>query len=213
MTYLDIVNKILVRLREPEVTTVQENSYSKLIGEFVNVVKREVEDAWNWNALRSTITVNTVDGVYHYSLTGSGTRSRVIDVINDTENEEIYYQTTAWFNKQFLASVNEKATPAFWNINGINSNGDMFVDLFPIPNAAYAVRFNVIKPQADLDDDADEILVPALIVIEGVLARAISERGEDGGYQEQELRYQKTLSDLISIEAGQFPAETVWYAV
>ena len=45
MTYLEIVNKVLVRLRENEVTSLTENSYSKLIADLVNVVKREIENS------------------------------------------------------------------------------------------------------------------------------------------------------------------------
>ena len=49
MTYLQIVNKVLRRLRENEVSSINENPYSLLIGDLVNVVKREVEDAWDWD--------------------------------------------------------------------------------------------------------------------------------------------------------------------
>ena len=45
MTYLQLVNSVLRRLREDEVTTVGQTSYSKLIGEFVNDAKRTVEDS------------------------------------------------------------------------------------------------------------------------------------------------------------------------
>jgi len=213
MDYLSIVNKILVRLREPEVTTVNENSYSKLLGAFVNVVKTEIEDAWNWSALRTTITANTVNGVYRYSLTDANTRTRIIDVINDTENYVLQYQTTSWFNKQFLANNTNRTKPFYWNLNGIDSNGDYNADLFPIPDGVYAIRFNVVKPQDDLVADSDEVLVPWKLIVEGVLARAISERGEDGGYVEQEARYNKMLSDFIAIEAGNYPDETWWHSV
>ena len=57
-TYLTLVNDVLSRLRESEVTSVSDNTYSSLIGRFVNEAKREVEDAWNWNRLRSTITID-----------------------------------------------------------------------------------------------------------------------------------------------------------
>jgi len=45
-----------------------------------------------------------------------------------------------------------------------------------------------------------------------VLARAVAERGEDGGMPDQEFRYRAMLSDLISIEAGHRPFETIWSA-
>lgn len=45
MTFLQLVNKVLVRLREDTVSSVDENSYSQLIGEFVNDAVKEVEAA------------------------------------------------------------------------------------------------------------------------------------------------------------------------
>ena len=47
MTYLDIVNNILKRLRERTVSTVNESSYSSLIAVLVNDAKESVENAWN----------------------------------------------------------------------------------------------------------------------------------------------------------------------
>ena len=66
MTYLQLVNSVLRRLREDEVTSVSQNSYSKLIGEFVNDAKRSVEDAYDWTALRTTLTVTTDDTTFNY---------------------------------------------------------------------------------------------------------------------------------------------------
>ena len=80
MTYLEIVNKVLVRLRENEVTSLNESSYSSLIADLVNVVKREVENSWNWHALRTTLSATTVDDLFNYVLVGFGTTSRVLHV-------------------------------------------------------------------------------------------------------------------------------------
>jgi hypothetical protein len=60
MTYLELVNDVLVRLREQTVTTVGLTTYSSLIGKFVNDAKRQIEDAYDWNALGQTITVTTI---------------------------------------------------------------------------------------------------------------------------------------------------------
>ena len=54
MTYLELVNDVLVRLRETTVVTVSETSYSSLIGKFVNDAKRQIEDAYAWNVLGTT---------------------------------------------------------------------------------------------------------------------------------------------------------------
>jgi hypothetical protein len=184
-----------------------------MIGELVNVVKSEVEDAWNWSALRSTVSAITLPNVYNYTLTGCGVRLRVIDVINDTDDIKMEYQTTTWFDEQFLAGGSSTGSPIWWNLNGVDGNGDSKVDVFPIPDANYQIRFNVVKPQAELVNDTDEILVPYQIIVEGALSRAISERGADGGYQEQESRYRQILGDYIAIDAANRPDETIWYSV
>ena len=59
MTYLELVNDVLIRLRETTVSTVSETTYSALIGKFVNDAKRQIEDSYNWNCLAQTITVTT----------------------------------------------------------------------------------------------------------------------------------------------------------
>jgi hypothetical protein len=87
------------------------------------------------------------------------------------------------------------------------------MDLWPIPDGEYEVQVNIVMPQAELVGDLDKILIPGQIIVEGVLGRAISERGDDGGYVEQEARYRSILSDYIAIEAGQRPDETIWMAV
>ena len=213
MTYLEIVNKILVRLRENEVTTVSQNSYSKLIGSLVNSVKHDIEDAYDWSALRTTITANTTAGIYSYVLTDADIRTKIIDVINDTINYHLSYQTTTWFDTAFLTTDPLTALPNYWNLNGISADGFHQVDLYPIPDATYAIRFNVIRPQAELTLDSEHLLIPYQLVVEGVLARAISERGEDGGYQEQEARFSRMLSDYIAIESGNRPDESIWYPI
>lgn len=211
MTYLEIVNKVLRRLREQEVDSLTANSYSTLIADLVNEVKRDVENAWNWSALRDTITVATAADLYNYTLTTSGTRFRVIDVINDTSNFIMRPATTREYNSQFLVGDFSKGAPISYNFNGVSSGGDTQVDIFPIPNGVYNIRFNFVIPQADLVLPTDELLIPAPLVVEGTIARAISERGEDGGFMEQEQRFRSTLADYIAIESGQRPEETIWY--
>ena len=86
MTYLELINDVLVRLRETTVSTTTETSYSTLIGKFVNDAKRQIEDAFSWNALGQTITVTTAASTPAYSLTGAGQKFQVMDVINTTSN-------------------------------------------------------------------------------------------------------------------------------
>jgi len=215
MTFLEIINSVLRRLRETEVTDVNETDYSKLIGEYVNSVKKEVEAAWDWNALRTTLSATTTDGVFNYTLVGSGSRFRVSDVVNDTSNFMVNPKSAAWMNQRFLTVDTNKGNPAFYSFNGVDSNGDSMVDLFPVPDGVYVIRFNITLPQEDLSANTDRLLIPSEPVVQGVLARAISERGEDGGQlsNDQYMLYRSSLADEIAIEAGRFSDETIWYSV
>jgi hypothetical protein len=215
MNYVQLVNSVLRRLRETEVSSVSDNAYSKLIGEFVNDAKRQVEDAYAWNALSETLTAVTTDGIFNYVLVGSGQRFRVLDVLNDTSNIVVQNATTRWMNEQFLLTSVQKGSPAYYNFNGTNSNGDTQVDLFPIPNGAYDVRFNVIKPQVALSSDSDKLLVPSEPVIFNATARAIAERGEDGGILAGEMAfiYNQSLADAIAIESGRYIEESAWMVI
>ena len=212
MNYIQLVNDVLIRLREPEASSVSDNAYVKLIARYVNDSKRVVEDSYNWNALSDTLSATTTADVFNYVLVGSGQRFRVIDVINDTQNSFVELASTKWMDQQFLMTTPQKGSPAYYNFNGVNSSGDTQVDLYPIPNGAYNLRFNIIKPQVPLAVNADTLLVPEEPVILGALARAQAERGEDGGVQAGET-YQlmkQSLADAIALESGRYLEEQEW---
>jgi hypothetical protein len=86
MTYLEVVNNVLKRLRERTVSTVEETTYSSLIGVLVNDALRDVENAWSWSGLRTTLTATTEADVFNYELNGSQNNLTVLDVINDSDN-------------------------------------------------------------------------------------------------------------------------------
>jgi hypothetical protein len=212
MNYIQLVNDVLVRLREPEASSVSDNAYVKLIAKYVNDAKRQVEDAYNWNSLSETLSATTSNDVFNYVLVGSGQRFRVIDVLNDTSDAFLMNAPTIWMDQQFLLTTAQKGSPQYYNFNGTNSNGDTQVDLFPIPNGVYNIRFNIIKPQVPLAVNADVLLVPDEPVILGALARAQAERGEDGGVQSGETYtlYRQSLADAISLESNRYIEESQW---
>jgi hypothetical protein len=211
-TYLELVNDVLVRLRENEVTSVNDTSYSKLISKFINDAKRQVEDAYNWNALSETITVSTTANLFNYVLTNAGIRFRVFDVLNDSSNWFLNNAATQEMDALFLVNTPEYGSPRYYNFNGVDSNGDTQVDLYPIPDANYIVNFNVIKPQAQLSLNSDQIKVPDEPVIFLAYAKALAERGEDGGLSSSEAYalYQTSLADHVSIEGNKYPDEFTW---
>lgn len=214
-TYIQLVNEVLVRLREREVTSVNDTAYSKLIGRFVNDAKRQAEDAYNWNALSTTLTADTTPGIFNYVLEGSGQRFRVMDIINDTTDNTLQNQTADQFNKWFLMSTAQRGQPMYYNFNGTNVNGDTQVDIYPIPDQVYNLRFNIIRPQPPLSANSDILLIPHEPVIFGAVARGMAERGEDGGMDSNAMYalYQQSLGDAIALESGRYLEESAWVDV
>ena len=215
MNYIQLVNEVLVRLRESEVSSVNDNAYSKLIGKFVNDAKRNVEDAYNWNSLTDTLTAVTATDIFNYVLVGSGQRFRVIDVLNDTSNFEVYGASTRWMDQKFLLNATQKGSPQYYNFNGVDSNGDTQVDLFPIPDGVYNIRFNIVLPQPMLSNNADILKVPYEPVVFLAYAKALAERGEDGGLASNEAYglYRQSLADAIALESGRYGEESQWISV
>jgi hypothetical protein len=214
MQYIQLVNSVLRRLRETEVSSVADNAYSKMIGEFVNDAKRQVEDAYIWNSLSDTLSAVTTSNVFNYVLVGSGQRFKMTDVINDTDDFFLKYQTTSEMNRLFLMTSSETGSPRYYNFNGVDANGDTQVDLYPIPDGVYNIRFNIIKPQLPLSTDASRLLVPHEPVIFNACARAFAERGEDGGIASGEMYalYNQSLADAIAIESSRYLEEGEWMA-
>lgn len=213
-TYLQLVNNVLVRLRETEVSSVGDTPYSSLIGVFVNDAKREVEDAHDWNVLTQTIVVPTVASTRNYTLTGSGQRFRTVDVINDTQDIPMRAVPTNWMNRQYYLGTTQNAAPVYYNYNGI-SGDDTQVDVWPQPDGVYSLRFELVIPQDDLTADADVLLVPHHLVQMLAYAKAVGERGEDGGSTFSEIyqQYRLALADAVAIERNRYDEETTWVDV
>ena len=219
MTYLELVNAVMRRLRESEVATVQgsgnSNTYARLIGDFVNESKSQIEAAWDWSALRSTLTLTTTANVFNYELQNTRNSAKVLDVWNDTNDIEMLYKDSNWFNREFLTATPQTGIPTFYNFNGVSTDGDTQVDIYPIPDGVYSLRFNLTQRNVPLSLDTDVTVLPTRPIILLATAMAIEERGEDGAQQSINA-YQmaaSALSDEISFDAARHPEDTIWYSV
>ena len=213
MTYLDLVNNVLRRLRETEVSSVQSTSYSKLIGDLINDAKDLVETSWDWSALRTTLTITTTADVFNYSLTGSQNNIKELNVLNDTSNLIMQYQTNNWFDSQFLLGNPVSGAPLYYTYNGVDTDGDTLIDIYPKPDGVYSLRFNCALRNGDLSADTDTIKIPSMPVVHLAVAFASRERGETGGTSSTEYfsMANKYLSDAIAMDAARHPEETIFY--
>jgi hypothetical protein len=215
MTYLELVNDVLIRLREPTVTTVALNSYSTLIGKFVNDAKRQIEDAFSWNVLGQTITVTTVASTAAYSLTGAGQKFQVMDVINTTSNVGLTNISFVDMNRKLNFTPLANQIPTEFAFDGVDGSYDTKVNLYPIPDGVYTIKFSVTVPQATLASDATVVSVPDVLVVQNAYSRALIERGEDGGFNSSEAYqlYKSMLSDYIALEGTRYPENQEFVAV
>ena len=220
MTFLDMVNDILVRLRESIVVTTDDTAYSRLIGTMVKDAKVQVEDAFSWNALGTWVEVATIPGTSEYVLSNIGPKFQVTDAINTTSNVGLVQIPFSTMNRylNFSVSSTVQGIPQFYNFDGVDTSSayyDVKFNVYPIPDAAYTLRFSLIAPQADFINDYMVPLVPSKLIVQNAYARALVERGEDGGLNSSEAYalYKSMLADYIALEATRTPENMEFIAV
>ena len=222
MTYIQIINSVLRRLREDTISanwssdligSTGPTDYQVMIGDFINEVKREVEDAWNWTSLRRTETVSTVNGTRSYNLPSTTQRSRVLSVQEQSQGGTLQSVPDSWI-KTTQYPTESDGVPGYFSISG-TSSGLLTVQLYPKPDAVYSVDFHLLDPQDNLTEAADVLTIPEYPVILGTWARAIEERGEDGGSLSDmaQFQYQQSLSDAIQQDVGRHTDEVMWHAI
>ena len=214
-TYISTINRVLRRLRESEVASPTDSDYSQLIGDFVNEAKREVEDAWEWTALRQQIQVTTAASTNGYAITGAGQRFRFVDPLgrayDETNNNWVRPGHYTKLKEQLQLSSNTGA-PKWFYIEGTDTNDDPQVYFFNIPGGTYTINFDLVVPQDDLTDGTTRILVPEYPVFLGAYAKAIAERGEDNGTTNDraEAKFTLALQDAVTIDTNLAQGEDVW---
>lgn len=215
MTYLELVNAVLRKLREDEVTTVAESPYSTMIGDIVNDAKQLVEDSWDWTSLRDSHTITTVSGTFVYSLTDFTPRSKVLYANNETENMSVRQQSLQKLRDMRLGAEDQRGNVQFFSVSGTDSNGDLQVLVWPTPDSTETLTVYGVKRPPALVADADTLSVPSQPVIQWAYSYALRERGETGGDSgaEQAIFAKNDLSTAIALDANHHPEELIWTTV
>ena len=219
MTFRELINEVLIRLREDTIssdwsgdindsTTV--SAYEKVIGALVNDSKRHVEERHDWLNLRETVDIATVNGTENYNLS-SGQEIKIMDAINNTTGMHLRQVGRTYINTVTFPSQNT-GEPLYYGFNGSDASNNLKVDLSPVPTEAHTISFDILKYQADLTEAATVISVPEKPVILGAWARAIAERGEDGGTQSSIMAIEasEALKQAIMRDSGNTKYETDW---
>lgn len=236
MTYLELVNNVLVRLRENTITTGQLDSdpYYRSIGAQVNDAKDRVEDSWQWSYFRGN---DQIDLSVPISVPPNIT-IETYELPNSTDNHYIIkgmyagqadFSETGWYSlrqisreamlNKYSAGTNKvpinKASE--WAVIGRNpSTGNIRVAVYPQQdvNNAQTMLSDRVAHQPPLTEATDILLVPSLPVYTLATALASRERGEVGGTPTSELfaLADRHLSDAIAQDSALFPNEMDWYS-
>ena len=94
--------------------------------------------------------------------------------------------------------------PSYYSFNGADSSNNLKVDLSPIPTEAQTISFDIVKYQDELTSATTSIKIPSKPVILGAYARAIAERGEDGGTQSSIAAQEaaSSLAQAVMLDSG-----------
>ena len=212
-TRLQIINAVLPRMREAEVATSSSTVYAALVATVLNLVKAQMEQAWQWRDLRDTYDVTVTPGTTSYALLSAGQFAQIIDIWNTTSDSEVTRGTTREFNKYFFGTDTvATGDVSRYNPVGLNASYDIQFDTWPDVTATNALKVNVYRPEPDPTNDSTIVIVPNQVLVEGMVAYLLAERGDDGGIaaQTQQAIYQDMLSGAIAGEVGQDQSEVDW---
>ena len=215
MTYLELVNAVLARLREDQVTTVSgaDDVVVELVKSYVNDAKRTVEDSHNWNALSAEWDLAVSAGTDSYVLADSN-KSAVLQYVLDDEGNELRQTTLFDLRKRALGSAAGN-TPRYYVLDGADASGNIKVRMWPAPIESATYQVHGFQHTAPLANDTDRLLVPAQPVIYFAEAMAARERGDVGGTPAAELLSMAGLylRDAIARDAVNSEPENIWTIV
>jgi hypothetical protein len=142
-------------------------------------------------------------------LTGAGQKFRVNDAINTTSVITLDNTTTADMNRKLNFGTPSQSIPTEFCFSGVDGSGDTKVDLFPVPDGVYTLKFDLTIPQANLSADGTSVKVLDYLVAQSAYARGLIERGEDGGTASNEAYalFRGMLSDAIALESTRYPED------
>ena len=212
MTYLDLVNHVLRRLRVDTVSTWDETDYSTMIGDLVNDAMIKVQNAHNWSMLQTTTTVNTVASTATYELADSNENTQIQTVVNTTSNYMLTAADRGWIDYQESLTTSE-GPPTYWSAaSQASGDGDLTIQLWPTPDAVYAIDILHNVKQDRMTAGTDVLLVPDDPVIQLAVAYALEERGDTGGQNNmtQFQRANESLADYVALDYQRDPNLLVW---
>ena len=132
MNYLNMVNEVLVRMREDEVTSVTDpdnDAQQKIVCKFVQDAYEFVKGAHTWNATRRYWVVPLLYGIPTYTLTGAGHAAGIYTVRYSSTSTLL-----AEANARYMSTRKpEYGSPSLYS-TATTVKGDIAITVYPIPD-------------------------------------------------------------------------------
>ena len=231
MTYKELVNAVLTRLREDQTNSVAQTPYSLLVGAFVNDAKRVIEDSWQWRVLTNYAVFNVAANVQttmdldNAVPVPQGTsfweRARpcidletnlpMIYVVTDDKERQLGLISTATDRVSRASFANDSTSgyldSIYITMNPAPATGCSNIRLSTYPDvtdATETIHMYFVNPQNDLLSDTDVLLIPHAPVIQLAYLYCLYERGEELGevLTLTSNKAEGALADAIMFDSG-----------
>jgi len=211
MTLLQIVNRVLKRLREDTVSSIDETDYSLMITEMLYDVHLQCLEAHDWSAMESIVNVPVDANQRVFDLTRTETNGGDVDDADTvTKNDshvvnDRFGRPQAWLfddssdtDGDRLILISEKDMedlyqtdrdqtnddPSYFSVRMSPDRAGLQMTIWPPPTSTKHIRLRVWTPEDPIDssdEDSRTVLVPDRPLLLGTIMLALNERGEELG--------------------------------
>jgi hypothetical protein len=230
-TALTLLNNVLRGLRRDAVAAITTtDAYHLLLLQFLNRAKRDLEDKWDWQALRSTeslslsastqtVTVNInvrsrllyrkpshQGGWHESSMKTQGSQPQVFDTTDSTE-----YQLTeiSWEKFEALRLTDDDDTQTRPQYFALRRTGTALEMAFwPMTTGTRTISARFVVPQADIPNTFMTnftLSIPDAPVWTRALQYAIEDRGEGVGRRTEFLKDEADNAEYLATEPEMHP--------
>lgn len=220
LSVLATVNEVRIRRGLSVVSSLDQDSQSRMAVKLVNDVVAEISDYGDWNETLVSANVTCVSSVRDYSIIIQSSASAPVEIVKTVK--DIFFGTAG--AAMFMISQEEMrlfnrnvgpGSPRQWTIYGSDANGNPVIRVNPMPNAQAAgsvlsMRVHTQPPLYTTDDN--DVIIPfnSRLVTQGLAAACILD--EEGGsptdhYTREEQIYQDMLKETYNrykADAGRY---------
>lgn len=206
-TYLEVINKVKVLLREDAATTSTDDEYTTMLAQFVDHALEVVQGSWDWSFLWLSGTETTSTSITELDDLGITPTCTIKWIYNSTDKVEMIQWPYSRIIQETLNGASS-STPMYYATDIVAaSSGYKNIYIYPTPTTSTLIYYQAYVPQV-ISSDSTYLAVDDAPVVWLAYAMALEERGEDGGatYQRAMVMHQETLGTAISRDSVSQPA-------